>query len=74
MITEQMLPSEIIAEIEADRPHVMHAIKKSYGGINRMNAALEKGREACLRGREGEMFLDNVEPYNSGFTGNKWIS
>lgn len=69
-----MSPAEIIAEFDRDRPHVMHAIKKSYGGATRMEAALQRGRDESLRMREGEQFMDNVEPYTSGFTGNKWIS
>lgn len=73
MITPESSAADIRAEVARDMPHVLHALKKSYGGKARYESDLRSMAEQVLRLPEGEMLLGNIEQYHSGFTGNHWI-
>lgn len=73
MISEQMSPEAMLAEMVQDQKRAFYQLKKSYGGAQRMNAALKELESQCMRMRDGESVLGNVEQYTSGATGNHWI-
>ena len=75
MINEKTDPKTMLAEIFTDRKGALHALKKSYGGRSRMDAALVRmAHEVVDYHNEGESIFGNIELYTSGRTGNHWAS